>query len=51
MDYLLKPGMMTKMILNCPKIVKDASNKLHWTCGYQVSLGFSKPNIAKYVYT
>ena len=41
---------ITKMILNCPKIVKDTSNKLHWTCGYQVSLGFSKPNIAKYLW-
>lgn len=41
---------IVKMIDNCPDDVKNAAENLHWTCGYQVSLGFNKPDIAKYLW-
>lgn len=38
-------------IIDCtPKEVLAAASRLHWTCGYQVSLGFNKPDIAKYLW-
>lgn len=39
-----------KMIKNVPKNVLLAINRLHWTCGYQVSLGFSRPDVSKYLW-
>lgn len=41
---------MVKIIKNCPDEVKKAANKLRWTCGYQVSLGFNRPDVAKYLW-
>nr|MCR5506702.1 FAD-dependent oxidoreductase [bacterium] len=41
---------IVKMIDNCPDDVRNAAENLHWTCGYQVSLGFNKPDIAKYLW-
>ncbi len=38
---------IVKFIDNCPTNILNTANKLHWTCGYQISLGFNKPNIAK----
>lgn len=39
-----------KMLPDVPENVIDAANKLRWTCGYQVSLGFNRPDIAKYLW-
>lgn len=41
---------MAKIIDNCPENVRQAAENLHWTCGYQVSLGFNKPDIAKHLW-
>lgn len=41
---------LVKIVDNCPKEVKTAAENLHWTCGYQVSLGFNKPDIAKHLW-
>lgn len=41
---------IVKMIDACPSEVLDAANKLHWTCGYQVSLGFKRPDVAKHLW-
>lgn len=41
---------IVKMIDNCPETVLNAGESLHWTCGYQVSLGFNHPDIAKYLW-
>lgn len=41
---------MVKLVKGCPKGVQDAASKLHWTCGYQVSLGFNRPDVAKYLW-
>lgn len=41
---------IVKMIDGCPQEVKAAAEKLHWTCGYQVSLGFNKPDVAKHLW-
>lgn len=41
---------IVKMIDNCPKEVINAADELHWTCGYQVSLGFNRPDVAKYLW-
>ncbi len=39
-----------KMLPDVPNSVQQAATKLRWTCGYQVSLGFNKPDIAKYLW-
>lgn len=39
-----------KMLPNVPQNVEDAAANLHWTCGYQISLGFNRPDIAKYLW-
>ena len=39
-----------KMISNVPENVQNAANQLSWTCGYQVSLGFNRPDVAKYLW-
>ncbi len=39
-----------KMLDNVPEDVLKAVNDLHWTCGYQVSLGFNRPDVAKYLW-
>ena len=39
-----------KMLDSVPTSVIKAVENLHWTCGYQVSLGFNKPDIAKYLW-
>lgn len=36
-----------KMLPDVPDNVRQAAEKLRWTCGYQVSLGFNKPNVAQ----
>ena len=41
---------MVKMIADCPADVRAAAAALHWTCGYQVSLGFRRPDVAKYLW-
>ncbi len=41
---------IVKMISNCPQEVLNYADKLHNTCGYMVSLGFNKPDIAKYLW-
>ena len=41
---------IVKMIDACPKDVLDAAQKLNWTCGYQVSLGFKRPDVAKHLW-
>lgn len=41
---------IVKMIPNCPADVRAAADALHWTCGYQVSLGFRRPDVAKYLW-
>lgn len=39
-----------KMLPNIPLAIKDAAKKLRHTCGYQISLGFNRPDIAKYLW-
>ena len=39
-----------KMISDVPENVQNASKQLRWTCGYQVSLGFNRPDVAKYLW-
>ena len=41
---------IVKMLPQVPQAVLDAAAGLHWTCGYQISLGFNKPDIAKYLW-
>lgn len=41
---------IVKMIDNCPAEVLEAAKHLNWTCGYQVSLGFNRPDIAKHLW-
>lgn len=38
------------MIENCPDEVKNAGHNLHNTCGYMVSLGFKRPDVAKHLW-
>ena len=38
------------MLPDVPQEVKQAVDGLHWTCGYQVSLGFNRPDVAKYLW-
>lgn len=39
-----------KMTSNVPENVQNAAKQLRWTCGYQVSLGFNRPDVAKYLW-
>ena len=39
-----------KLIRNIPNVVKNACEKLAWTCGVLVSIGFNKPDIAKHLW-
>lgn len=39
-----------KMISDVPENVQNATKQLRWTCGYQVSLGFNRPDVAKYLW-
>lgn len=39
-----------KMISDVPENVQNAAKQLRWTCGYQVSLGFNRPYVAKYLW-
>lgn len=41
---------IVKMISNCPQEVLNYADELHNTCGYMVSLGFNKPDIAKHLW-
>lgn len=41
---------IVKMVDNCPQKVLEAADQLHWTSGYQVSLGFRRPDVAKYLW-
>ena len=38
------------MIEGCPIEVKEAGQALHNTCGYMVSLGFKRPDVAKHLW-
>ena len=38
------------MLDNVPQAVREAASGLHHTCGYQVSLGFHRPDVAKYLW-
>lgn len=38
------------MIVGCPEEVKKAGHALHNTCGYMVSLGFKRPDVAKHLW-
>jgi len=38
------------MIEGCPEEVKTAGHALHNTCGYMVSLGFKRPDVAKHLW-
>ena len=39
-----------KMISDVPENVQNAAKQLRWTRGYQVSLGFNRPDLAKYLW-
>lgn len=39
-----------KMLDNVPEDVRKAANNLHNTCGFMVSLGFKRPDVAKYLW-
>lgn len=41
---------IVKMIDNCPDYVLNSANNLHNTCGYMVSLGFKRPDVAKHLW-
>ncbi len=41
---------IVKMLEDVPSDVKEAAKNLKHTCGYMVSLGFNKPDIAKYLW-
>lgn len=41
---------MVQLIPDCPQDVLEAAAQLSWTCGYQVSLGFNRPNVAEYLW-
>ncbi len=41
---------IVKMIEGCPDEVKQAAGRLHNTCGYMVSLGFKRPDVAKHLW-
>lgn len=41
---------IVKMTDDCPVEVITAAKQLHWTCGYQVSLGFKRADIAKHLW-
>lgn len=41
---------IVKMIDNCPNEILHAAQQLKWTCGYQVSLGFKRPDVAKHLW-
>ena len=41
---------IVKMIDGCPAEVLKAAQQLKWTCGYQVSLGFRRPDVAKHLW-
>lgn len=41
---------VVNMISDVPENVRNAAKQLRWTCGYQVSLGFKRPDVAKYLW-
>ncbi len=41
---------VVNMISDVPENVRNAAEQLRWTCGYQVSLGFNRPDVAKYLW-
>ena len=41
---------IVKMIKSCPEEVINSADKLHNTCGYMVSLGFKRPDVAKHLW-
>lgn len=41
---------IVKMLPSVPQEVMKATAGLHWTCGYQISLGFNRPDIARYLW-
>ncbi len=41
---------MARLVKDMPKEVQQAAAALHNTCGYMVSLGFKRPDVAKYLW-
>ena len=41
---------IVKMVDSCPEHVIKAAEQLRWTSGYQISLGFNRPDVAKYLW-
>lgn len=41
---------MVKMIKDIPEVIIEASNKLHCTCGYLISIGLKTKNIPPYLW-
>ncbi len=41
---------VVNMISDVPENVRNAAKQLRWTCGYQVSLGFKRLDVAKYLW-
>ena len=41
---------MGHIIKDVPQSVKEAADALHHTCGYMVSLGFKRPDVAKHLW-
>lgn len=41
---------IVNMLPNVPPDVRQAAGQLRWTCGYQISLGFNRPDVAKHLW-
>ncbi|MCH5284465.1 MAG: FAD-dependent oxidoreductase [Akkermansiaceae bacterium] len=41
---------MPRLVPHCPPAVQQAAEQLHWTCGFQVSLGFRRPDVAQHLW-
>ena len=41
---------MVRLVPDCPEEVQEAAAQLTWTCGYQISLGFNRADVAKHLW-
>ena len=41
---------MVRLVPDCPEEVQGAAAQLTWTCGYQISLGFNRADVAKHLW-
>lgn len=41
---------IVKLISDVPNKIRQAADELHYTCGYQVSIGLNKPDIPKHLW-